>query len=502
VRAIAKQITWIQAAWICGITDRHMRRLKQRYERWGYDGLVDQRGGKPRRKRIALETIEKICALKRQRYADFSVQHFWEKVREEHHIEIGYTWLKQTLPAAGVAEKSAGRGCYRRRRERRPMRGMLVHLDASTHAWIAELAMQDLVVALDDADGRILYAQFVPQEGTASTFAALKHIVRTYGRFAELYTDRGSHFCHTPRAGAAPTTEHDGQVSRALKVLGIRQILAWSPEARGRSERAFQTIQGRLPQELRAAGIQTYEGANEYLVQHFVADFNRRFTVEPAQAGSAFVPLVGVDLELLLSIQHRRSVNNDSTVAFEGRQLQLPRPAERAHYVRCEVTVHEFPEGTLGISYQGRLLARYDRDGQLLPASARRPAAERKAQQTGTTPHLSRGAIVAPGAFTSVASNSAGRRAQPAGKSALRAAGRPTLGLSTTLGGAAVHSVDGDTAKPRHPATHVTPRDLAPHNVDSSFSHRPPSQLRASRTRNEKIKKTPRRISVKPSGHL
>jgi hypothetical protein len=366
VRAIAREITWIQAAWICGITDRHMRRLKERYMAHGYDGLVDQRGGRPRRKRIALETIETLCALRRQHYADFSVQHFWEKVREEHAIDIGYTWLKLTLEAAGLAEKSPGRGQYRRRRERRPLRGMMVHLDASTHLWVEGEPMQDLVVGLDDADGRMLCAQFVPQEGTASTFAALKHILQTHGRFVELYTDRGSHFCHTRRAGQAPTTDHDGQVSRALKVVGIRQILAWSPEARGRSERAFRTIQGRLPQELRAAGIHTYERANAYLQQRFVADFNRRFTVQPAQAASAFVPLVGVDLELLLSAHHRRSVNNDSTVAFERLSLQLPRIAARAHYVRCEVTVHEFPEGTLGISYQGRLLARYGRDGDLL----------------------------------------------------------------------------------------------------------------------------------------
>lgn len=474
VRAIAKQLTWIQAAWICGITDRHMRRLKQRYERWGYDGLVDQRGGHPRRKRIALEMIERICALKRERYADFSVQHFWEKVREEHHIDIGYTWLKLMLQAAGLAEKSPGRGRYRRRRERRPMRGMLVHLDASTHAWIAELPMQDLVVALDDAEGRILYAQFVPQEGTTSTFAALKHVVRTYGRFAELYTDRGSHFCHTRTAGAAPTTEHDGQVSRALKVLGIRQILAWSPQARGRSERAFQTLQGRLPQELRVAGIQSYERANAYLAQHFVADFNRRFTVEPAQAASAFIPVIGVDLDLLLSTQHRRSVNNDSTVAFEGRQLQLPRTTERAHYVRCEVTVHEFPEGTLGISYQGRLLARYNRDGQLLPAPAPCPAAERKAQQIGTAYPLSPPTISAPGTFVRVAS-------QPAG--------HPSPGVSTTPAGAAAHSVDGNTAKLQHPATQATTTYPAVHNVDSSFSHRPPSQLRASRTLNKQPKR-------------
>lgn len=435
VRAIAKEITWIQAAWICGITDRHMRRLKARYQARGYDGLVDQRGGRPRRKRIAVATIERLCALKREQYADFSVRHFWEKVRAEHHIDIGYTWLKLALQAAGLAEKSPGRGRYRRRRERRPLRGLLVHLDASTHEWIAGEPRQDLVVALDDADGRILYAAFVAQEGTLSTFAALQHILQRYGRFAELYTDRGSHFCHTPRAGQAPTTEHAGQVSRALKVLGIRQILAWSPEARGRSERAFQTIQGRLPAELRAAGIRTYAAANGYLRTHFVPDFNRRFTVEPAQPGSAFVPLVGVDLELLLSAQHRRTVNNDSTVSFARRTLQLPRTAERAHYVRCEVTVHEFPEGTLGISYQGRLLARYDGDGQLLSSPPSRPAPRRKLQQTGTAHPLSRAAIAAPGAFARVGTLPIGRRPQLAGKRSARAAGRPTRSAPPAGGG-------------------------------------------------------------------
>ena len=466
VRAITKEITWIQAAWICGITDRHMRRLKERYQARGYDGLVDQRGGRPRRKRIAVETIATLCELKRERYADFSVQHFWEKAREEHHLDIGYTWLKLTLQAAGLAEKSRGRGTYRRRRERRPLRGMLVHLDASTHEWIAGEPRQDLVVALDDADGRMLYAQFVPQEGTLSTFAALKHIVRTCGRFAELYTDRGSHFCHTRQAGTAPTTAHAGQVSRALKVLGIRQILAWSPEARGRSERAFQTIQGRLPQELRAAGIRSYAPANEYLVQQFLPDFNRRFTVEPAQPGSAFVPLVGVDLELLLSTQHRRSVNNDSTVAFEMVSLQLPRTVERAHYVRCEVTVHEFPEGPLGLSYQGRLLARYDRDGQLLSA----PAATRKTQQTGTTRRLSRAARVAPGAFVSVASKAVDRRGQPAGKSAPRAAAPPPRRSPHARGSSCPQCGRGDD-EPATPCHYGASCHRAVHNVDSSLCH-------------------------------
>lgn len=377
MRAIAQEITWIQAAHICGVTPRQMRRLKREVERRGYDAVVDHRGRTPRRQRIPLATLEQVCALKRERYPDFSVQHFWEQLAPAHGITISYTWTKLTLQAAGLVEKSPGRGKYRRRRERRALRGMMVHLDASRHRWLPALPMQDLVVAMDDADGRILYARFVPEEGTASTFAALTHILTTYGRFAELYTDRGSHFCHTAAAGGAASTAHHGEVSRALKVLGIRQILAYSPQARGRSERAFETIQGRLPPELRLAAITTYAQANRYLDATFVPDFNRRFTVAPAQPASAFVPLVGGDLELLLSVQHTRTVQNDSTVRFGNRALQLPRTPERLHYVRCAVTVHEFPAGTLGISYQGRLLARYDGDGELLRAGAaptRRPS--------------------------------------------------------------------------------------------------------------------------------
>ena len=372
VRAIEGRLTWIQAADILGISARQLRRLKQRWERQGYDGLVDGRHGTPRRKRIALRTIEQLCRLRRERYADFSVRHFWEKATEVHGLAISYTWAKLTLQAAGLAEKSPSRGRYRRRRERRPMRGMLVHLDASTHQWLAAQPRHDLLVALDDADGRILYAQFVEQEGTLSVLAALQAVVARHGRFAELYTDRASHFCYTPLAGQPPTTEHHGAVSRALKALGIRQILARSPEARGRSERAFGTIQGRLPQELRVAGITTYAAANRYLAELFVPDFNRRFTVRPTDPASAFVPLVGVDLELLFSVSHERIVRNDSTVPFERLLLQLPPTRARPHYVRCPVLVHEFPAGTLGISYQGRLSARYTRQGDLLPTAPAR----------------------------------------------------------------------------------------------------------------------------------
>lgn len=381
-KAIAKQLSWVQAAAILGISARHMRRVRRKVEGWGMSAVMDQRGGRPRRKRIKAGTIELLCRLKRDVYADFSLRHFYEHVTEQHGVRVSYNWLRLMLQEAGVVEKQPARGQYRRRRERRPMVGMLVHLDASTHAWLSGLPMQDLVVALDDADGRIWYAHFFPQEGTASTFAALESVVRNYGRFCELYTDRGSHFCHSARPGAVADEQH-GQVSQALRALGIHQILARSPQARGRSERAFGTIQGRLPQELRHHGITDYAAANRYLAEHFVGDFNRRFTVKPAQPESAFVKLAGIELELVLSSKHERVVRNDNTVTFKNLILQLPATRQRIHFVRCPVTVHQFANGTLGISYQGRLLARYDAAGGPLhsPDKARATSAQRLASQ-------------------------------------------------------------------------------------------------------------------------
>jgi hypothetical protein len=303
--------------------------------------------------------------LKREEYGEWSVAHFHERLTEEHGIAISETWTRLVLQAAGIVEKAPARGKHRRKRERRPVVGMMVHLDASTHAWIAGLPPRDLVWAMDDADGKALDGRFVPQEGTLSTMAALREVVGRHGRFAELYHDRGSHFGRTSRAGEGPDEVQEGQVTRALRVLGIRQIFARSPQARGRSERAFGTIQGRLPQELARAGIRDYEAAQRYLKEVFLPDFNRRFTVEPSQPGSAYVPMTGIDLDLVFSARHERVVRNDNTVTFRALTLQIPPSPSRPHFVRCPVVVHEFPDGTLGISYRERLLARYDGNGAL-----------------------------------------------------------------------------------------------------------------------------------------
>jgi len=366
LKAIEGRLTWAQAAEILRMSPRQIRRLKWSFEQHGVQGLRDGRG-RPRRKRIPVDAVQQILWLRREKYPDFSVKHFHEFLTEKHGAAISYTWVKELLQEAGLAEKAPGRGKYRRFRERRPMRGMLLHLDASTHEWLPGLPSMDLNVVMDDADGRILHAAYVPQEGTHSTLQALAHVLEHHGRFCELYTDRGSHFCRTGDAEEGPDEVQRGQVARALKTLGIRHILARSPQARGRSERAFGTIQGRLPQELRAAGIRDYAAAQDYLERVFVPDFNRRFTVKPQQPESAFLPMAGVDLELLLSVQHERVVRHDNVVVFKKLLLQLPSGGARLHYARCPVQVHELISGKLAISYQGRIVARFNQEGAELP---------------------------------------------------------------------------------------------------------------------------------------
>jgi transposase len=366
MKAVAGRLSWLQAADILGITPRQVRRLHLKYRTEGVKAILDNRGGKQRRRRVSFEVLQELFRLRRDKYPDFSVTHFHEHVTERHGLKLSYTFCKRVLQDAGLAEKAPGRGKYRRRRERRPLVGMLLHLDASTHAWLPELPMQDLMVMLDDADGRILHARFVEQEDTRSTLAALSEVLERHGRFSELYTDRGSHFAPTAKCGDGELRA-EGQVQRVLRAVGIRHILARSPEARGRSERAFGTVQGRLPQELRLHGITSYAAANQYLTRAFVPDFNRRFTVVPAERGSAFVKVARSDLELVLSVHHERVVRPDSIVVFEKLLLQLPPSTHRQRFVRCPVLVHEFLSDTLGVSYQGRLIARFNRAGDLLP---------------------------------------------------------------------------------------------------------------------------------------
>jgi len=373
LQAMAKKITWWQAAEILGISDRHMRRWRERYEGEGYNGLFDRRRGKPSTRRVPLAMVEKVFALYREKYFDLNVQHFQEKLEAEHGISLSYTWVKQALQGAGLVARGRKRGVHRKRRERRPLPGMLLHIDGSRHQWFQDERWYDLIVILDDASSEIYYAQLVEEESTATVMAAVKEVIERKGVFCALYSDRGSHFWLTPKVGGKVDYHRRTQLGRALHELGVQMIPAYSPQARGRSERNFGTWQGRLPQELRLHQIGTLEAANRFLREDYVAEFNRRFQVAAAQRGNAFVPCRSRDLERIFSLQFERSVSRDNTVSFQNLSLQIERVRWRATLAGCQVTVHQHLDGTLSLTHGPHCLGRYTAQGTAL-ATTNMPA--------------------------------------------------------------------------------------------------------------------------------
>jgi transposase len=372
LRAVAKKITWWQAAEIIGISDRSMRRWRERYEQHGFDGLLDRRRCRPSEKRVPLAVVEQVLGLYRDRYFDLNVRHFHEKLVEEHGVELSYTWVKAALQGAGLVARGRKRGVHRQRRPRRPLPGMLLHIDGSRHRWFQDERGHDLIVILDDASSEIYYAQLVEEESTLTVMAALRQVVERKGLFCALYSDRGSHFWLTPKAGGKVDAHRLTQVGRALRELGIQMIPAYSPQARGRSERSFGTWQGRLPQELRLRGITSLEQANGFLREHYVAEFNRRFQVAPSQRGTAFTRCARRDLERVFSVQYERTVNRDNTVTLQNLVLQIEPVGWRATLAGCNVIVHQHLDASLSISYGPHRLARYTSLGQALPRAGTR----------------------------------------------------------------------------------------------------------------------------------
>jgi transposase len=379
LRAMAKKITWWQAAEILGLSDRSMRRWRERYEEFGYDGLFDRRQGKPSPKRVPVAVVEQVLGLYRDRYFDLNVRHFHEKLAAEHGVELSYPWVKLALQGAGLVRRGRKRGVHRKRRPRRPLPGMLLHIDGSHHRWFQDERWYDLIVILDDATSEIYYAQLVEEESTVTVMAALRAVIERKGLFCALYSDRGSHFWLTPKVGGKVDPHRLTQVGRALRELGIQMIPAYSPQARGRSERNFGTWQGRLPQELRLHGIASVEEANQFLRDHYIEEFNRSFQVRAAERGTAFLPRRAQNLDLVFSLQFERAVNRDNTVSFQHLRLQIEEVRWRATLAGCMVKVHQHLDGTLTITHGPQRLGRYSAEAKLLGT---KPAAPRVVEKT------------------------------------------------------------------------------------------------------------------------
>ena len=338
-----------EAAAALGVSERTFRRWRGRHAEDGAAGLVDRRVGKPSPRRAPEAELQRMLRLYHEHYAGFAIRHFHDVLRRRHGYKLGYTTTRLWLQKSGAVAVAAKRGAHRRKRPRRPMAGMMLHQDASTHAWLVGQPPLDLVITLDDATSAIYSAVLVDQEGTASSFRGLAEVIERYGLFMELYTDRGSHYFHTPQAGGKVSKTQLTQVGRALKQLGIGHIAAYSPQARGRCERAFRTLQDRLPKELRLAGITSVAAANRYLREVYLPEHHSRFAVTPEQPASAFVPVLPELWRDLLCVQAERQVGNDNCVRWQGRILQIPPSPLRPHFARTTVRVHDYPDGTVAI---------------------------------------------------------------------------------------------------------------------------------------------------------
>lgn len=367
-RTEARELTQEAAAEVLGISVRTFQRWAERYEAEGDDGLVDRRMGRRSPRRAPEEELERMLGLFRDKYADFTVKHFHEQLQKRHDYMLGYTVTKLALHAAGLVRKAPKRSAHRKKRPR-----MLLHQDGSRHVWIEGLPAKDLIVTMDDATSEVYSMVLVEEEGTASTFQALREVIGEHGLFCALYTDRGSHYFLTPKAGEKVSKTQQTQVGRALSHLGIEHIAAYSPQARGRSERVFGTLQDRLPKELRLAGITTLEAANAWLKAHYIPTHNAAFAIKPEQDGTAFVADRHQAWREALCVIEERTVANDNTVAWNGRRLQLPQSRLRPHFVKAVVRVHEYPDGTLSVFLGPHRLAMFSANGQQISPDAPQP---------------------------------------------------------------------------------------------------------------------------------
>jgi len=355
-------LTQEEAARILGVCDRTFRRYIERYDDGGLEALLDKRLTQASHRRAPVDEVMALAERYRKRYKGWNVRHFHSHYRRGGGTR-SYTWAKKCLQEAKLVEKAPRRGAHRKRRERSPLPGMMIHQDGSRHQWVPGQEW-DLIVTMDDATNEHYSMFFVPEEGTWSSFRGIREVFLKRGIFCSLYTDRGSHYWYTPKEGGKVDKNNLTQFGRAMKQMGIEMIPAYSPEARGRSERMFGTHQDRLTKELALYGITGMEAANRYIEEVYLPEFNKEFMQPSLEEGSAFVPWIGGNPEEILCEQHDRQVGNDNCVSFEGEKLQIPADKHRCHYIKANVRVHRYEDDSMAVFHGPRRLADYDRDGK------------------------------------------------------------------------------------------------------------------------------------------
>lgn len=361
-----KQISGEDAANMLHMSSRTFLRKRSRYEEEDFDGRFDRRIGRRSGRRAPDEEVKDLCDLYKDHFTDYNVRHFHSFSHRNYGQQRSYSWVNQTLKRAGLVAPTTRGGKHRKRRPRRPMPGMMLHQDGSKHRWIEALDHNiDLIVTMDDATSEITSAFFVDEEGTQSSLQGIEETINKYGLFCSFYTDRGSHYFYTPKAGGRVSKSQLTQVGKVLKKLGIQHVESYCPQGRGRSERMFGTLQGRLPQELKTAGIKTMKEANRYLKEVYLPAHNQEFTVKPEVEKSAYIQWIG-NLRDIMAAEEERIVQNDNTISYKGLTLQLCATEHRYHYVKTRVLVKEYQDGLIDVYYGPQAIATYNRHGEML----------------------------------------------------------------------------------------------------------------------------------------
>lgn len=353
-----------QAAARLELSLRQLRRLLAAYRRDGPAGVVHGNRGRPSPRRMAPETREQVLSLARTTYSDYNDHHLTDVLAEEHAIHLSRSSVRRLRRAAGFASPRKKRPPrHRSWRERRPQPGMLLQVDGSEHDWLERRAPKlCLIAAIDDATGQIPWALFRPEEDAAGYFLLLQHLSRTHGLPLAVYADRHTIFQSPKKASISEQLAGQpprSQFGRLLHDLSIDLIPAHSPQAKGRIERLFGTLQDRLVKALRQAGAASLEDADQVL-QRFLPTYNARFAVPPAQTESAYRPWpAGLRHDSVFCFKHERVVAKDNTISFNGHRLPIAPGRSRSSYAHCRVEVRQQLNGQLLVSYQGRPLARF-----------------------------------------------------------------------------------------------------------------------------------------------
>ncbi len=384
---LAKQVTQGEAAVCLELSTRQVRRLERRFEREGPRGLVHRNRGRPSNKAKPPEQRRKVLELIREKYLDFGPTLACEKLAERHKIRLSDETLRLWMRAEGLWAGRRRPRPHRQWRERRACCGQMVQMDGSHHDWLEGRSSKLVLMGyIDDATGKA-YARFYDSESLPAALDSFKRYCRLYGMPQSVYLDKHTIY----RSPKEPTVEEQlqgkdpqSQFERALAELGVQVIHANSPQAKGRIERLFKTLQDRLVKEMRLAHIKTPEEANRFL-KGFLARYNRRFARAPRQPGNLHRPVAsGTRLDQVLCVKEPRMVANDGTIRIHGQHLQLLPPGLRP-LAQKGVTVTISPKGQMGVLYEGQKLAY-----RVLPEQPRLKAEPRPLAAARSFPQMAR----------------------------------------------------------------------------------------------------------------